>query len=103
MKILAVIDVAPDAPMAQVRAQLTEELQGSWALFEAGVLREAYLTDTPTRAVFVLEAADAADAEATLGKLPLVASGAMLVTLTELRPFRNWARLFGAGHERDSS
>jgi hypothetical protein len=94
MKLLAIIDIAPDMPIETVRAGLADELKGSWELFASGVLREAYLTDTPTRAVFVLEAEGVAQAEQRLGALPLVAAGAMRVGLMELRPFTNWARLF---------
>ncbi|MFY9968523.1 MAG: dimeric alpha+beta barrel [Roseiarcus sp.] len=95
MKLLAIIDVAPDAPVEEIRRELGKELKGSWDLFAAGVLREAYLTDTPTRVVFILEAADMTDAEEQLDRLPLVAKGAVRVGLIELRPFTNWSRLFG--------
>jgi hypothetical protein len=73
MKILAIIDVLPGAAMESVRAELTNELKGSWTLFASGVLREAYATATPTRVVFVLEAEDVAHAEQHLRKLPLIA------------------------------
>jgi hypothetical protein len=94
MKILAVLDVLPGAPMEIVRANLANELKGSWALFASGVLREAYATATPTRVVFVLEAEDAAHAEEHLRKLPLVAAGHLNLELVELRPFVNWSMLF---------
>jgi hypothetical protein len=94
MKILALIEVAPGANMDTLRAELTDELKGSWALFSSGVLREAYATATPTRVVFVLEAEDAASAEAHLRTLPLVARGLMRFELVELRPFVNWSALF---------
>jgi hypothetical protein len=89
MKILAILDVLPGAPMDTVRAKLTSDLKGSWALFAAGVLREAYATATPTRVVFVLEAEDVAHAEEHLRKLPLVAAGHFNFELVELRPFVN--------------
>jgi hypothetical protein len=94
MKLLAIIDLASDAPIELVRRELPDELKGSWDLFAKGVLREAYLTETPTRVVFILEAADMTDAEEKLERLPLVAKGAMRVGLIELRPFTNWSRLF---------
>ena len=94
MKFLAIIDVDPDASIEDIRRDLSRELKGSWDLFAAGVLREAYLTDMQTRAVFILEATDRADAEDRLESLPLIASGAMRVGLIELRPFTNWSRLF---------
>ena len=68
--------------------------KGSWALFESGVLREAYATATPTRVVFVLEAEDVARAEQHLRSLPLIATGHLNFELVELRPFVNWSMLF---------
>ena len=94
MKILAIIDVLPGAAMESVRAELTNELKGSWTLFASGVLREAYAAATPTRVVFVLEAEDAAHAEEHLRKLPLVAAGHFNFEIVELRPFVNWSMLF---------
>jgi hypothetical protein len=96
MKVLAIIDLAPDAPVEEVRRELPNELKGSWDLFAKGVLREAYLTEIPTRVVFILEAADMTDAEEQLERLPLVAKGAMRVGLIELRPFANWSKLFAS-------
>ena len=94
MKILAIIDVASGANLTELRAHLAGEVRGSWDLFASGVLREAYATSTPTRVVFVLEAEGAADAEARLSTLPLVAAGMMRIELIELRPFVNWSLLF---------
>ena len=55
-----------------MRRELPGELKGSWDLFAKGVLREAYQTDTPTRVVFILEAADMTDAEEQLERLSLI-------------------------------
>jgi hypothetical protein len=96
MKLLAIIDVTPGTPVETIRRDLVNELKGSWDLFTAGVLREAYLTNLPSRAVFVLEAGDIAEAQMRMQALPLVAAGAMRVELIELRPFANWAKLFAA-------
>jgi len=94
VKIMAIIDVAPNAPMDAVRSELATELEGAWELFTTGVLREAYATEKPTRVVFVLESESGAEAERQLRKLPLVARGLMAAQFIELRPFANWARLF---------
>jgi hypothetical protein len=94
MKVLAIIDVAQDARMESVRAELAYEIRGSWHLFETGVLREAYATAVPTRVVFVLEADDAKGAQAQLSKLPMVSGGLVRVEVVELRPFVNWSLLF---------
>jgi len=95
MKILAIVEVADGAPLPEIRAGLGEELRGSWSLYVAGHLREVYATETPTRVVFVLEAASAAEAAAHLDALPLVEAGLFTYALTELRPFANWSLLFG--------
>ena len=94
MKVLAIIDVAPGTSMDTLRAELANELRGSWKLFETGVLREAYATGTPTRVVFVLEAADTKAAQSHLDALPLIRAGSLHVDLVELRPFVNWSMLF---------
>ncbi len=96
MKILAIIDVAEGASTERIRAELVEELKASWALFSGGVLREAYATTLPTRVLFVLEVRDAADAQASLQTLPLIAAGVFRVELIELHPFVNWSRLFAS-------
>ena len=94
MKILAVISAAQSAQIETIRAELANELRGSWDLFASGVIREAYATAAPSRVVFVLEADDIADAQGHLARLPLVAAGLFHVELIELRPFVNWAILF---------
>lgn len=93
MKILALVSLKPGVPLEQVRPELQAELQGSWRLYTNDVLREAYLTELPTRVVFVLEAEDVATAAAELEKLPLVAKGIFDLQLHALRPFVNWAML----------
>jgi hypothetical protein len=95
MKVLAIIDMVPGANVEELRAELPNELRGSWALFSAGVLREVYATATPARVVFVLEVDDLAQATQHLDKLPLIAKGVLHVELIELRPFVNWSMLFG--------
>ena len=94
MRVLAIIDVADGVDAAQVRPRLEQELRGSWTLYSAGTLREAYATSLPTRVVFVLETASLDEAKAQLARLPLIASGALRFDLVELRPFVNWSLLF---------
>jgi hypothetical protein len=96
MKLLAIIDVVPDANMDRIRSELLTEVKAAWSLFGKGVLREAYATDAPTRVVFVLEAADAREAHERLRALPLIAAGLLRPEVVELRPFVNWSMLFTA-------
>ena len=85
--------------MESIRAEIKNEIMGSWKLFSSGVLREAYSTATPSRVVFILEADDIARARAHLRELPRVAAGLLSLELMELRPFVNWSMLF-SGHGR---
>ncbi|HLH96335.1 MAG TPA: dimeric alpha+beta barrel [Xanthobacteraceae bacterium] len=96
MKILALIGIARGASIETIRAEMANELKGSWQLFAAGVLREAYATAEPSRVIFVLEADDTAQAHEHLRKLPLVAAGLLSVELVQLRPFVNWSKLFSS-------
>ena len=94
MKVLAMLTLVPDAQLATVRAELANELRGSWALYASGVLREVYATEDPKRVVFVVEADDTAAARRHLATLPLVTTGLFKIEFLELRPFVNWAMLF---------
>lgn len=94
MKVMAIIDLVPGADLAKVRALLSDELRASWRLYASDVLREAYATASPSRVVFVLEAASADDARARLEEMPLVRAKLLSIEIVELRPFANWAMLF---------
>ena len=94
MKIIALIDVTHGVSIGTLRAEIANELKGSWELFASGVLREAYATATPSRLIFILETDSTARAKEHLRKLPLVAAGLLRHELIELRPFVNWAMLF---------
>lgn len=94
MKVLAIITLASSAEISGVRDHLHDELRKSWGLYSRNVIREMYLTEDPTRVVFILEAEGTASAAAELKELPLVNSGAFTLQLIELHPFVNWAKLF---------
>ncbi len=93
MKILALVSLKNSVPLDHIRPHLVAELQGSWRLYSGDVIREAYLTESPSRVVFILEAPSSAEARVQLEKLPLVAEGVFEVVLVELRPFTNWSML----------
>jgi hypothetical protein len=94
IKVLAILTLKANVSLESVRAELANEIRGSWGLFASGVLREAYATEIPSRVVFVIEADDLAAAERQLVPLPLIAAGLFNVELMELRPFVNWSMLF---------
>jgi hypothetical protein len=96
MKVLAMLTLKPDARLDAVRADLANEIRGSWSLFASGVVREAYATELPSRVVFIIEADSVADAERSLSSLPLIAAGMFEVKTMELRPFVNWSLLFAS-------
>ena len=94
MKVLAVVNLAASADISELQHHLSDELRESWKLFSANVIREAYMTDDPSRVVFVFEAENTIAAETRLQELPLIKRGVFTVQLIELRPFTNWTRLF---------
>jgi len=94
VKILAILTLMPAVEPDTVRAELAEELKGSWALYVSGVLREVYATEDPKKVVFMVEAADAASAKQVLARLPMIAAGMFNMEFVELRPFVNWSMLF---------
>jgi hypothetical protein len=94
MKVLVTLSLMPEAKLDSVRAELADELKGSWALYASGALREVYATEEPTRVVFVMEADDVAAAKRLLAPLPLVVAGMFRMEFVELRPFLNWSMLF---------
>jgi muconolactone delta-isomerase len=73
---------------------LSAEAARSWELFCTGVIREMSWRTDRRDVVIVLEAADAAAAEAALASLPLVEAGAISFEVLGLRPYDGWARLF---------
>jgi hypothetical protein len=97
MKVLAIVTLMPEAPLDTVRAELVAELEGSWALYASGVLREVYATEDPNTVVFMVEAADAEAAKQILAPLPMIAAGMFKMEFLELRPFVNWSKLFAHG------
>jgi hypothetical protein len=94
VKILAILTLLPETALETVRAQLANELKGSWTLYASGVLREVYATEDQKKVVFILEAVDAAAARQVLARLPMIAAGMFRMDLAELRPFVNWSMLF---------
>jgi hypothetical protein len=94
VKVLAIIEVAAATQPDHIRSGLVAELKASWDLYAADALREVYATESASRVVFVLEAGGADDARRVLAKFPLIADGSFEVDVIELRPFRNWSRLF---------
>lgn len=96
MRILAIERPADGSPGEPSTVDLCDEAARAWELQQAGSLREIYLTDDRTRAVILLECANAAEAHALLATLPLVQRGFITFDVMELEPYPGFARLFAA-------
>ena len=96
MKLLALERDVPGVVAAQFTSEiLRAEASRAWALHQAGVIRELYFRADAHAAVLVLECADAAEAEAALAGLPLVAAGLISFEVIPLTAYPGFARLFG--------
>jgi muconolactone delta-isomerase len=97
MKILAIEHEVPGvADNAFTPALGKAEAARAWALHQEGVIRELYFRADRHEAVLVLECADADDARAVLGTLPLVEAGLIAFEVIPLVAYPGFARLFGA-------
>ena len=96
MKLLALERVVPGIDAARFTSELLRaEALCAWELHPAGVIRELYFRADAHMAVLVLECADAAEAEAALAGLPLVAAGLIAFEVIPLTAYPGFARLFG--------
>ena len=95
MKLLALERDVPGVEAALFTQEiLRAEALRAWELHQAGVIRELYFRADAHAAVLVLECADAAEAEATLAGLPLVAAGLITLEVIPLAAYPGFARLF---------
>jgi muconolactone delta-isomerase len=70
------------------------EARRSWALHQAGIVREVSFRTEGRRSVILLEVPDEAAAHEALGSLPFVRAGILTFEVIGLRPYDGWARLF---------
>jgi muconolactone delta-isomerase len=94
MRILAIERPAEGSAGEPSAGDLRDEATRAWELQQAGSLREIYLTDKHSRAVILLECANAGEAAAILATLPLVRRGFITFDVMELEPYPGFARLF---------
>jgi hypothetical protein len=94
MRILAIEHETPGAPAAAFGPLLKAEARRAWELYQSGVIRELYFRQDRHESVLILECADAAEAEAALGTLPLVRAGLIAFEIIPLIPYPGFARLF---------
>jgi len=94
MRILAIERPAEGSAGKPSASDLHDEAARAWELLQGGSLREIYLTDKHSRAVILLECANAGEAVAILATLPLVRRGFITFDVMELEPYPGFARLF---------
>jgi len=94
MKVLAISKDLPGADEEQFTEDILRAEAGKvWELYQSGVLREIYFTDTQ-EAVLILECDDAEEAHSHLAGLPLVHAGLIDFEVKALVPYTGLARLF---------
>lgn len=74
-------------------ALLREEARKVHQLYLGGIIREIYFNDDHC-AVLILECESIEEAEATLTSLPLVQNGLIGFSITQLKPYSGFERLF---------
>jgi len=94
LKILALEKEVSGVAAEDFRPHLRAEAARAWELQQAGVLRELYFRQDRHQAVLILECADAAEAGAVLGTLPLVRAGLIAFEIIPLVAYPGFGRLF---------
>jgi hypothetical protein len=94
MKILAIEKEKPGVTAEEFKPHLKTEAVKVWEMYQAGVIRELYFRVDWPGVVLMLECADAEEAKAALGTLPLVKEGLIGFDVIPLRAYPGFARLF---------
>lgn len=95
MKILAVQDPASGRSSREFVPHLREEAEAGWNFYKEGFIREMYYKGDVPEVILMLEADSIEEAREKLNELPLVRKGLISFTLTELKPYHGYERLFG--------
>jgi len=94
MKILAIEKEVPGIKEDDYKPFLKHEALEAWNLYQEGIIRELYFTQSDDSAVLVLECKDADEAKQYLNTLPLVNEGLIKFDVFPLIPYSGFARLF---------
>ncbi len=94
MKILAIEKEIPGIKDEDYKPHLKTEALQAWELYQQGIIRELYFTQTYNSAVLILECKDADEADKYLNTLPLVKEGLIKFEVMPLIPYSGFARLF---------
>ena len=94
MKILAIEKEVPGIREEDYEPFLKPEALKAWELYQQGIIRELYFTQTDNSAVLILECKDVNEANEYLNTLPLVKEGLIKFEVLPLIPYPGFARLF---------
>lgn len=87
MKTIAILHVIEGAQPVRLQALLPEEVRMAWDGMKSGIIRAAHYIAHGGGGVLELETADAAQAEAFVQALPLVAAGLVSCRTYPLVPY----------------
>ena len=94
MKILAIEKEVSGIREEDYKPFLKPEASKAWELYQKGIIRELYFTQTDNSAVLILECKDVNEANEYLNTLPLVKEGLIKFEVLPLIPYPGFARLF---------
>ena len=94
MKILAIEKEVTGIKEDDYKPFLKHEALEVWNLYQEGIIRELYFTETDNSAILILECKDADEANKYLNTLPLVKEGLIKFDILPLIPYPGFARLF---------
>ncbi len=94
MKILALEHELPTATAEGFQKYAVAEARQVWALYQAGVIREANFRADRSEAVLVLECSSMEAAREALSTLPFVQNELILFELIPLKAYSGFERLF---------
>jgi hypothetical protein len=93
---LVILRLKPEASGEKLAPLLKPEAAAAWEMLAAGALRSIHLIEGPVGAVLMFEAGHEKEAEAHVGRLPLVEADLVTVEVLPLVPFTGFAALFAS-------
>jgi hypothetical protein len=92
MKLLAIEQETSAVNWNEESETLINESYQVYQLFQEGIIRDIYFTETEN-AVIILECASKAEASIVISTLPLVKAGLISFEIMELRPYTGFDRI----------
>lgn len=97
MKILALLTPAAGKALEDFRPLVVAEEQALWPMYREGLVRDMHFQPEPLTVALTFEAAGKPEAEAALGRLPMIQAGLLDVRLVALGPWLPVEALFREG------